>query len=558
MASSTVGFKSREDHRKQLELEEARKAGLAPAEVDEEGNEINPHIPQYMASAPWYLNASAPSLKHQRNWKTATLGSKDWYDRGAKTFQAVKYRKGACENCGAMTHKRKDCTERPRQLGAKVTNRDIAPDEKIQNFELDFEGKRDRWNGYDPSTYARVIDLFAKTEEIKRKNAKARALERKFKKDANKKDKKEKGEGEEDKSSSSSSSDDEGSDDEADDAKVDESQQMDFAKVEKRVRTTGGGSTGTVRNLRIREDTAKYLRNLDVNSAHYDPKTRSMREDPTPDVDPNEKFFAGDNFERHKGQSQEFQALTLHSIDAFEKGQDVHLQSMPSQAELLYREFKAKKEKLKDSSREVILSKYGNAAATAMPEDVAVLAQTEQFVVYDRAGRVVKGQEKPVARSKYEEDVYDNNHTAVWGSYWRDGQWGYACCKQLMKNTYCTGAAGREAEQAAADLLRGNMEKRQAAQSAAQKDTGKGPMKAIAWGRDVEENLELDPAKLAAALEKEDANKFVESDDRKRKYNVRYDTEVTPEEMEAYRMRRTRADDPMLNMKDTTGEDEDA
>ena len=36
----------------------------------------------------------------------------------------------------------------------------------------------------------------------------------------------------------------------------------------------------TVRNLRIREDTAKYLRNLDPNSAHYDPKTRSMRKNP--------------------------------------------------------------------------------------------------------------------------------------------------------------------------------------------------------------------------------------------------------------------------------------
>lgn len=55
-----VAFKSREDHRKQLELEEARKAGLAPAEVDEDGKEINPHIPQYMSSAPWYLNAEKP------------------------------------------------------------------------------------------------------------------------------------------------------------------------------------------------------------------------------------------------------------------------------------------------------------------------------------------------------------------------------------------------------------------------------------------------------------------------------------------------------------------
>ncbi len=49
------------------------------------------------------------------------------------------------------------------------------------------------------------------------------------------------------------------------------------------MRTTGGGASGTVRNLRIREDTPKYLLNLDPNSAHYDPKSRSMREDPNPD-----------------------------------------------------------------------------------------------------------------------------------------------------------------------------------------------------------------------------------------------------------------------------------
>jgi pre-mRNA-processing factor SLU7 len=96
MATASSAFKSREDHRKQLELEEARKAGLAPAELDEDGKEINPHIPQYMSSAPWYLNAERPSLKHQRNWKTDANYTKDWYDRGKKVFQADKYRKGAC------------------------------------------------------------------------------------------------------------------------------------------------------------------------------------------------------------------------------------------------------------------------------------------------------------------------------------------------------------------------------------------------------------------------------------------------------------------------------
>ncbi|PWA47633.1 pre-mRNA-splicing factor SLU7 [Artemisia annua] len=153
MATASVAFKSREDHRKQMELEEARKAGLAPAEVDEDGKEINPHIPQYMSSAPWYLNAERPSLKHQRKWKSDPNYTKSWYDRGAKIYQADKYRKGACVNCGAMTHTRETCMERPRKLGAKWTSKNIAPDEKIETFELDYDGKRDRWNGYDAASF---------------------------------------------------------------------------------------------------------------------------------------------------------------------------------------------------------------------------------------------------------------------------------------------------------------------------------------------------------------------------------------------------------------------
>ena len=59
----------------------------------------------------------------------------------------------------------------------------------------------------------------------------------------------------------------------ADEEKYADMADMAGTKFDPKTRTT-------VRNLRIREDTAKYLRNLDSNSAYYDPKTRSMRDNP--------------------------------------------------------------------------------------------------------------------------------------------------------------------------------------------------------------------------------------------------------------------------------------
>ncbi|KAL3750995.1 hypothetical protein ACJRO7_011902 [Eucalyptus globulus] len=534
MATASVAFKSREDHRKQIELEEARKAGLAPAEVDEDGKEINPHIPQYMSSAPWYLNAERPSLKHQRNWKSDPNYTKSWYDRGAKIFQADKYRKGACQNCGAMTHDSKACMERPRKVGAVYTNTHIAPDEKIETFELDYDGKRDRWNGYDASSYALVIERYEARDNARRKYLKEQQLKKLEEKNNNQNG--------EDGEEHDDEEDDDDDDLRVDEAKVDESKQMDFAKVEKRVRTTGGGSTGTVRNLRIREDTAKYLLNLDVNSAHYDPKTRSMREDPLPDADPNEKFYGGDNQYRNSGQALEFKQLNIHAWEAFEKGQDIHMQSAPSQAELLYKNYKVIKEKLKYQTKDTILERYGNAAAEEELPRELLLGQSEREVEYDRAGRIIKGQESALPRSKYEEDIFSNNHTCVWGSWWKDHQWGYKCCKQTIRNSYCTGAAGIEAAEAVNELMKSNIARKGATEDVAAPVEEK---RLATWGTDVPDDLELDQKLLAEALKKEDIRKREEKDERKRKYNVRWEDEVTAEEMEAYRMKKIHHDDPM-------------
>lgn len=127
------------------------------------------HMPQYIKQAPWYLNQQdQPVLNHQRarNEGTKVTIHDTWFKRGVRTDQLVtKYRKGACMNCGALTHDVKTCTDRPRKVGAKYAQRDFANDEIIEQnslitgkAKLNYEAKRDRWNGYDPNAFRHVID----------------------------------------------------------------------------------------------------------------------------------------------------------------------------------------------------------------------------------------------------------------------------------------------------------------------------------------------------------------------------------------------------------------
>ena len=93
----------------------------------------------------------------------------------------------------------------------------------------------------------------------------------------------------------------EDSDDSEDEEKYADQADMWGQKFDSKTRTT-------VRNLRIREDTAKYLHNLDLNSAFYDPKTRSMRENPFKDssAGADSAKYPGENFVRHTGDVKNF------------------------------------------------------------------------------------------------------------------------------------------------------------------------------------------------------------------------------------------------------------
>lgn len=183
-----------------------------------------------------------------------------------------------------MTHKKQDCLERPRKKGAKFTSKNIQADDVIQEIDAGYDAKRDRWNGYDPAEHKKVYDEYAAIESARQKLreeeidnqtttdlATVRKVAKAGKSDAAKKDDADFG----------SSEDEDADEDKYADA-ADQVGQHHDAKT--RI---------TVRNLRIREDTAKYLINLDPESAYYDPKTRSMRDAPVKNVAPEDvsKFY---------------------------------------------------------------------------------------------------------------------------------------------------------------------------------------------------------------------------------------------------------------------------
>ncbi|KAK7071097.1 mRNA splicing protein, partial [Halocaridina rubra] len=546
--------KTREEWKKAKELEEARKAGTVPAAVDEEGKDINPHIPQYISTAPWYFGSGGPTLKHQRPQpeKQFTFNHlNEYYHRGSKGTTATRYRKGACENCGAVGHIKKECVERPRKVGAKYEAKNIASDDVIlPELKLDFDGKRDRWNGFDPSEYAAVVEEHQKVEEFKRQ-LKAKKLK----------------EGEE-------MSGDEPEDDDEDEDKYAESVDMPGTKVDSKQRIT-------VRNLRIREDTAKYLRNLDPNSAYYDPKTRSMRDNPYNGTGRGEVEvdFAGENFVRFTGDTVSQAKAQLFAWDAYEKGVDVSLQAEPTKLELLQKQFINKKEEFKKKVSDDLLEKYGGKEHLDVPPTELLLAQTESYVEYSRHGKIIKGAEKQTVRSKYEEDIYSGNHLSVWGSYWRDGVWGYKCCHSMIKNSYCTGEAGKqssaeqmlpststhkeeieEQEEITKSLLemhkekaekkkerKKNKKKRNGSSSSSDSSSSESSSESEEE-KDKKRKKKLREALIRAKLEEEAAQEMLNMDERMKKYNSMYNAKApTEEEIEAYQMRRRRDDDPMAS-----------
>ena len=250
----------RATYKKQKEIEEARKAGtLAPA-VDKNGNMINPHMPEYMSKVPWYVKQEENSgLEFQRLKPEEKHSIHDFDKKGLFTHQAKKYRKGACENCGAMTHKTKDCTELPRRHKASHTNSNIMPDEYIApKRNMTYAEKRDLYNGVDEEKIMQRAELVYKNADAQRRERDINELNSKFftepiedgKRFFNMENKQVVNQN-------------------AINTLVDEKDMNKTKNQYVMEETCGGSLSSNVNSLRNLHDPAKYLLNLDPNSAYY-------------------------------------------------------------------------------------------------------------------------------------------------------------------------------------------------------------------------------------------------------------------------------------------------
>ncbi|KAH8589893.1 Pre-mRNA-splicing factor slu7 [Bisporella sp. PMI_857] len=429
-------------------------AGTQPRKPDPPSaanKEANEYIPSFISKKPFYIGEDDDQndyLEHQRLQKAQADQSK-WYDRGKKAGPAAtKFRKGACENCGAMTHKTKECLSRPRAKGAKWTGKDIQADEVIQEVKLGWDAKRDRWNGYDAKDYMAVIEDRNQFEDLKKKAQAAKTND---------------------------------GEDEAEGGEDGEkyAEESDMGRKQ---------STAT-RQLRIREDTAKYLLNLDLDSAKYDPKTRAMV-DSGATADKAAALVAEEGFMRASGDAGEFEKAQKYAWESQEKSGDtnLHLQANPTSGEYYRRKEKEEAEAKRMAHKKMLLEKYGggevSSAATKLRN--AAVVDSELYVEYDESG-AVKGAPKVVAKSKYAEDVLIKNHTSVWGSWWSNFQWGYACCHSMIKNSYCTGEEGKRAFEMADRLRLGGVYEEEQPVATPQPEQPKETVSSVVKKRTIEE-----------------------------------------------------------------------
>lgn len=79
-----------------------------------------------------------------------------------------------------------------------------------------------------------------------------------------------------------------------------------------------------------------------------------------------------------------------------------------------------------------LLGRYGGGEFLNKPQE---LVNVTELTKKDETS--LNKDKNGLRKTIYPEDNYFMNHQSVWGSYYLDGKWGYGCCKQTTQNSRC-------------------------------------------------------------------------------------------------------------------------
>lgn len=271
------------------------------------GKKENIHIPRYIKNQPWfYKDASTTKdegeeddylIHHRQSKKGGDLdidnNSEPKVGSGIKDeFETVTFtqkRKGTyaqCLNCGSANHNRKDCLERPKKSHKTGTKEEaIISVRKDSHAQLNWDARKDRWYGYSGKEYDNVIKSWQEKRK-KEENSKRAILE---------------------------------------------SEQELLWDTDEEVELTKLGlykdSVGTLKqddfknsqlqraSVRLREDRAAYLNDVNSSEIKYDPKSRLYKSDSLGSTDEKSRMFR-----RHlTGEAQELNELNKFSREHTKK-----------------------------------------------------------------------------------------------------------------------------------------------------------------------------------------------------------------------------------------------
>jgi pre-mRNA-processing factor SLU7 len=399
-ATSQPPLSIRQQLRQRRELEDLRKFGLAPLARDAlTGQEISPNIPSGLSQAPWYYGVDGPTLEHQRRNATNPDDSRkldDQVDRVEVLGKQATFVAGACTNCGATTHRARDCLLPKKKVGAATSGVVSGVDQRVVSASADKEAsyskKRDGWSGN-----VQCDDLWKMHDEKRQREE-------------------------------SEVGDGQGS---TGGRRVDHGQDNALLAAFQ-------ASSGDVQSTDIKQ-LPRYLENLDA-GAFYDPITRSMRGNPHAEKGSIHSTFRGEN-ERISGAAYR-DALDMQN--RFLRGETDCVVDLNLDAA-----FKARRD-----------AEDGVVAATESPVTDAgpAVDKREQLLaemLYHTAPNkphadVAPKPTLPPATSAQVEVIStaapalhpstSGGHVSTYGSFFDVASlaWGYQCCKQTSRGAACS------------------------------------------------------------------------------------------------------------------------